>query len=88
MKKIFYIFSFTILGIIFSFIVHAIIEYTYLSLTEVTEIHWYNSFGAGSCALPAWLQLALLVLGSASGLIMGFWGWKIVYIQKRHWRNK
>ncbi|MFA6271534.1 MAG: hypothetical protein WC693_00305 [Patescibacteria group bacterium] len=88
MKKIFYIFSFTVLGIILSFIIHAIIEYSYISLTEASKIHWHNSFGSGSCALPLWLQLVLLILGVASGLLMGFWGWRIVYIQKRHWKSK
>ena len=88
MKRIFYLFCFTVLGIIFSFIVHAIAEYSYISYADVESIIWYDSFGAGTCALPIWLQYSILLFGMLGGIFMGFWGWKIVYVQKRHWRNK
>ncbi|MFA6391388.1 MAG: hypothetical protein WCW66_01360 [Patescibacteria group bacterium] len=88
MKKIFYIACFTILGIILSFILHAIVEFSYISTKSAEKVFWYNSFGNNSCALPPWIQYGLLLFGILSGLFMGFWGWKVVYIQKRHWKNK
>lgn len=88
MKKAAYIILSTLLGITLSFILHAIIEYYYIISSQAGEIFWYSSFGKGSCALPEWFQYTLFAVGIIGGLIMGFWWWKIVYIQKRHWRNK
>ena len=85
MKKTIYIILATFLGIIISFLFHAGIEYWYLSSTDAAIISWSNN---GSCALPIWLQVLLLVAGIVGGIVMGFWWWKIVYVQKRHWRMK
>ncbi|MBU2236102.1 hypothetical protein KKA01_03520 [Patescibacteria group bacterium] len=88
MKKTLYIILSTVLGIIVSFLFHAIIEYIFIRSTEDSAITWNSSFGIGSCALPEWLQYSLLGIGIVSGIIVGFCWWNIVYIQKRHWRNK
>ncbi len=38
--------------------------------------------------LPWQLSLGILALGLAFGFQLGFWGWRVVYIEKRHWRNR
>ncbi len=84
LKKAVYLSAATILGILLSFIAHAIIEINYLN--------WAQSRGRavafyGGCALPPWLQAALLAIGAIGGLFLGrFWWWK-VYIE-RVWAKK
>jgi H+/Cl- antiporter ClcA len=79
LKKAVYLSAATILGILLSFIVHAIIEVNYLS--------WAQSRGRavafyGGCALPPWLQAALLVLGALGGFWLGRFWWRKVYIER------
>ena len=80
-----YLFATTILGLLLSFIIHGLLEMFYLSSDRA--ITW-NSYLGKSCALPLWLQIGLLVVGIAGGLYVGTRWYKIVYIEKRHWRKK
>ena len=82
-KKIIYIILSSLLGIMFSYILHAAIEITYINNTNV--IIWYQHLGIGSCALPPYIQYGLLMIGAIGGITLGFYWWRIVYIEKRHW---
>lgn len=88
-KKIIYIFLFALLGFLFSLLIHAAIESIYLNVLArdgVTPV-WNFIFGL-TCSLPAWLVIGLPVVGVLAGTRLGFIGWRIVYIEKRHWRFK
>jgi hypothetical protein len=80
MKKAIYLILFTILGILFSFIVHAVIEILYLKYA--THVVW-----SSGCALPAWLKYGLPILGAIGGFLLGRIGWRIVYVEKRRFRK-
>ena len=86
-KKIIYIKLFALLGLLFSLLLHAAIESIYLNVLarDGTNPTWHSMFGL-SCALPVWLVLALPIAGILAGIWCGFQGWRIVYIEKRHWR--
>ncbi len=86
MKKSFYVLLSTILGILLSFILHAGIEVLYIRYSD--NINWNSIFGKGACALPIWLQVGLLVIGAGGGFFLGFFWWRLVYIEKKHWRKK
>lgn len=38
--------------------------------------------------LSPWVLASFLLAGILSGLKLGFWGWRVVYIEHRHWRHK
>ena len=84
LKKAVYLTASTILGILLSFIAHAVIEMKYLSLAEGQGrvVTFY-----GGCALPPALQTGLLVLGAVGGFFLGRLWWRMVYID-RVWEKK
>jgi len=87
-RKTIYLIAATVFGIILSYIVLAALEIWYLKDAMATgeDIIWYTSFGmaTGACALPPYLQYGLLILGIASGYLLGRWWWKIIYVEKLH----
>ena len=78
MKKIVYIILWIFLGLILSFIFHAVIEIIYLSWAKENNapIHWVLN---GACALPSWLIILLPVLGIIFGIWLGLIAWRKVY---------
>jgi H+/Cl- antiporter ClcA len=84
LKKAAYLCAATILGILLSFIAHAIIEIVYLHRAESQGkvVTFY-----GSCALPPVLQILLLALGAIGGFLLGRFWWRKVYIE-RVWARK
>jgi dolichol kinase len=80
MKKTIYIILAAFLGLILSFIAHAVIEIVYLSWAEehARTVKWVTVWG-GNCALPLWLIYLLPILGIIFGIILGFFWWKKVY---------
>ncbi|MBU1131572.1 hypothetical protein KJ840_05580 [Patescibacteria group bacterium] len=90
MKKTIYITLSVILGTILSFLAHALIEKWYLSWAQNNnhQIIWVSAFGKGLCALPFWLNYGLLIIGVIGGYFLGKIWWRVVYIEKRHWRFK
>lgn len=85
MKRIIYIIAFTVLGILFQFLVHALIETGYISVLEL-------DFPRYSLGLT-WSQLmivhkiftaVLFVAGAVFGYIQGKYWWKQLYILKRY----
>ncbi|HEY4495913.1 MAG TPA: hypothetical protein VJC04_00955 [Candidatus Paceibacterota bacterium] len=84
LKKTIYLIATAILGIILSFVVHAIIEITYLSLAsgQGQTVHFY-----GGCALLPIIQIGLLLFGVVGGIYLGNYWWRKVYIE-RCWVKK
>jgi uncharacterized membrane protein YeaQ/YmgE (transglycosylase-associated protein family) len=80
MKKAVYIILWIILGLVLSFIAHAIIEILYLRWANNNNIsvHWILN---GNCALPLWLIIALPILGIIFGLFCGFVAWRKIYAE-------
>ena len=75
----------TLLGLIISFGLHAVIELWYLSYAQSHHwvIHWTKFFGVGLCALPVWLQYTLPVLGLVYGYWQGKVWWQWVYVDRK-----
>ena len=79
LKHATYLIVATFLGLVLSFIVHALIEMGYL--------RWADSQGLlvpfyGGCALTPELQIGLWVAGAIGGFLLGRLGWQKVYIEK------
>jgi len=86
LKYTVYLIAATILGILLSFIAHAVIEINYLNWAEKQGIvvTFYNS-----CSLLPIIQIGLLLLGIIGGFLLGRVWWRMIYIE-RIWakRNK
>lgn len=82
MKKIVYLILWIILGLILSFIFHAVIEILYLSWADKNNIvvNWVLN---GACALPLWLIILLPILFAILGLWLGLIAWRKIYIEHR-----
>ncbi len=78
--KILYITSFTFLGILVQFLMHAIIEIVYIDLL----LKNYHLFGLG-LKFKTWFTIhdifgiLLLILGIMLGVQQGFYWWKKIY---------
>lgn len=88
MKKTIYVILTIFLGLLLSFIFHALFEIVWIktALTNGYEIHGSYFMGVGWCALPIWVQYTFPILGIIGGYFLGQWWWDVVYVQKRHWR--
>lgn len=84
-KRIVYILLFVVLGIIISFIIHALIELPILRLLTkdfdkygfgLTWAQWYSIHYLGS--------IILLLLGIVTGYLQGKYWWRIIYIEKKY----
>ena len=84
-KKIIYLFASTILGLVLSFIVHALIEINYLSWAAK---HGYIVVSFGSCFLPPWFQAVIWILGAAGGFLMGKFWWRKLYVERVWMKRK
>lgn len=84
MKKFIYIALWGFLGLILSFILHAIIEIIYIDWAEKSNLvlNSMEVFGKYICFLPLWLIYLLPILGLALGIYLGFFFFKKVYIIK------
>jgi uncharacterized membrane protein YgaE (UPF0421/DUF939 family) len=84
-KKAIYLLASTILGLLLSFLVHALIEINYLKVAADQNIAVAFSNG---CALPSWLNISLWVLGALGGLFLGRFWWRKIYIEKVWAQNR
>ncbi|MBI2610113.1 hypothetical protein HYW53_02965 [Candidatus Giovannonibacteria bacterium] len=87
MKRTIYLIASTLLGLLLSFIAHAVIEIFYIkyALSNGIQLENQTAFGFGYCVLPLWLQALLLAAGLIGGYLLGRCWWRIVYIEHRHW---
>ena len=88
-KKIIYVTAATVLGLLLSFIIHAIAESLYLNwaIKNDAAITWHTVFNQGQCALPLLVVYGLPVLGALSGFLSGRLWWRLVYVDK-FWQKK
>ena len=86
MKRTFYIFCFTLLGLLISFLLHAILEMTFLG--------WVGKIRSGIPPGGSWEiweaihnqgSIVLSLLGLALGCHQGFYWWRRIY--GRHYRG-
>ena len=84
LKRTVYIASFTILGVLVSFLVHAIVEIWYIGRL----IADFETYGLG-LSWSQWVMIhhvgavLLLLLGIMAGLVQGRMWWRIIYVDKR-----
>ena len=83
MKKTFYIIITTVLTVLLSFIIHALVEIAFLNWAEINDltVEWNSTLGK-SCALPLIFSAVLLVVGFFGGIWLGFIWWKMVYVKR------
>ncbi len=81
LKHVVYLISATILGVLLSFIAHALIEMAYLSWAYKNN---YAVTFYGGCALPWELQIGLVLAGIVGGFLLGRWWWRLVYVEKKY----
>ena len=84
-KKIIYLFASTILGLVLSFIAHALIEINYLSWAAK---YGYIVASYGSCFLPFWFQNILWALGAVGGFLLGKFWWRKLYVERVWMKRK
>ncbi len=76
LKKVVYVLLAVFLGILLSFIIHGLIEMLYLKIAADRGIAVTWTF---SCALPAFLQIGLVLAGIIGGFFLGLYWWKKIY---------
>lgn len=84
LKKAIYLIATTVLGVLLSFIAHAIIEINYLGFIE--KQGKVAAFYHG-CALPPALSLGLFLFGAIGGFFLGRFWWRLIYVD-RVWAKK
>ena len=75
MKKYFYIFSFTVLGLLLQFMVHAGLEIFYLNHHTPFK-GWY--------AFHSIAGIELFILGLSLGFWAGVHFWRVIYVEKSY----
>jgi len=85
MKKTIYIILTAFLGLILSFIAHAVMEMIYLAWARNNNVtvSWTVVIGEACCALPLWLIYLLPILGIIFGIVLGLLWWQKIYVQSR-----
>jgi hypothetical protein len=82
LKKTIYIILAMILGVILSFIAHAVIEICYLSYSFYKGTSPEPSSLTSQCYLPSALQVILVLAGLVGGYFLGRFWWQKVYGRK------
>lgn len=85
LKKAVYLIAATFLGVLLSFIVHAMIEIKYLNLalSRGVAVPFY-----GGCALPPVLSFGLLFFGVVGGFFLGRLWWRMIYVDRVWAKNR
>ncbi|MEK7151043.1 MAG: hypothetical protein AAB783_02490 [Patescibacteria group bacterium] len=89
LKRKFYLFCTSILGVLLATIIHALIEGWYITLL----ISDFDIYSLG-LSWPEWFVVHNIVAGTFwfFGVLGGYWlgvrWWQIVYIEHRHWLRR
>ncbi|GBE17203.1 hypothetical protein BMS3Abin15_01040 [bacterium BMS3Abin15] len=86
-KKTVYITAAVFMGLLLAVIAHGFIEiFLIKKLLGAGLVPQSNILLSSCCYLPTLLQLVLLGSGLIGGYFLGQSWWRIVYVEKRHWR--
>ncbi len=83
-KRVIYVTAFTILGVLFQFLIHGLVETWYVNLL----VKDYAAYGLG-LSWNDWylihdiIAIVLALTGLVAGPIMGRYWWKQIYVLKR-----
>lgn len=83
MKKVIYVFLFTLFGVLLQFFIHAVVEITYINLLLTN----FEVFGLG-LSFATWFTIhnvfavVLLVSGLFLGFKQGLYWWKRIYVKE------
>lgn len=89
-KKALYIALTVVLAFLLTIILHVgleVIFYNYLIAAKLPVLTYYTPI-YGHSLLPFSVQLTLFNFGVISGFLLGFFWWRIVYIEHKHWSNR
>jgi len=81
-KKTVYVSLTMVLGLILSFLAHALIEIFYINYSLSKGIVLKPSFLTSKCYLPSIFQIFLILAGLLGGYFLGQKWWKKVYSKK------
>jgi len=87
LKKAFYIALTMVLGLILSFILHAVIEIFYIDYFLSKNVLLKPSALTSKCYLPSALQIFLILAGLLGGYFLGQKWWQIVYVERKHFKE-
>ncbi len=89
MKKIFYIFVFTVLGLLLQFTIHAVLEIWYIRLL-LTDFSFYGlGFSWAQWNTIHFILSWVLALGGGFlGFYQGKYWWNQIYVLKRYFVKK
>lgn len=89
LKKTTYVFLTIVLTTMLTFFVHAFLEKRLINeLLSQGLLPETDYFFGLPCYLPSITSIGLLSSGVIAGIWLGLKWWKIVYVEKRHWRFK
>jgi hypothetical protein len=82
LKKVLYLTLSIILGLILSFLIHGIIEISYINYSLSRGVILKPSALTSKCYLPSLLQIFLIFAGLFGGYILGQKWWTKIYGKK------
>ncbi len=84
-KRFFYMTLAIIIGLLLGIAVNLFVELAYLQqkMIDGEAVRVYTLFGMNSY-LPIVSQIFFLLSGLIFGVWLGMWGWRMVYIERRH----
>ena len=90
LKKTVYLCLTVILVSLLMLILHSYLELWYIDAIYASSGVYPQPtvFLRLSSYLPPAVPYILIVVSVAGGLLLGRWWWRIVYVEKRHWRLK
>lgn len=78
-KKIIYIFLTSVSGLIFSFLIHSVVEIIYINRLLSEGVLPEPSAFTHRCYLPSFLQVFLFLAGIFGGFFLGVFSWRKFY---------
>ena len=90
LKKIVYIMLTIFLGKLLGFIAFELISMNVVGMLEKSGlvVEYEQIFGLVWSPLPAYLFWTLIFFGAVGGFFLGLTWWRIIYVERKHWRNK